>query len=154
MPTKSWGERTFVDLEWQGPKMFSLARTPATIPSYLGVYLLSSRHNMYGYPRGRSSLAYIGSGRVADRLSDHASTNPRVKQTLSEEGTIWFWYARVGYDSHDCVERVLFDEFEDRHGRGPVLNVLRPSCGRSHQSLVVRHQNLNFPYDFSSPSFP
>jgi hypothetical protein len=151
---KTWGDRTFVDLAWQGPKMFSKERTPSTIPAYKGVYLLSSRHNMYDYPRGRSSLAYVGSGLVADRLPDHVSTNPRVQQTLNEEGTLWFWYARVGYEAHDCVERALFDEFEARHGSGPVLNVIRPSCRVDHSSIVVRHQRIHFPFDFSSPSFP
>jgi hypothetical protein len=80
--------------------------------------------------------------------------NPRVQTVLDNEGTMWFWYAQVGYDAHDCVEQVLFDEFEDRHGAGPILNMVRPSCGVPHRNLVVRHQKLHFPYDFSSPSFP
>jgi len=134
--------------------MFSESRLPSTIPDYRGVYLLASRHNMYGYPRGRSSLAYIGSGQVAHRLPSHVAANPRVRATLEDEGTMWFWYAQVGYGTHDCVEQVLFDEFESRHGTPPVLNVIRPSCGRTHDRLVVRHENLRFPYDFSSPSFP
>ena len=134
--------------------MFSRSRTPDTIPLYRGVYLLSSRHGMYRYPRGRSSLAYIGSGRVADRLVDHVGSNPRVQHTLDEEGTMWFWYARVGYDDHECVEQLLFDTFEARHGAGPVLNMVRPACRVAHKSLVIRHDNLRYPYDFSSPGFP
>jgi len=154
MPARTWGSRTIVDLAWQGPKIFSLARTPSTIPEYKGVYLLSSRKNMYRYDQGRSSLAYIGSGKVADRLPDHVASNPRVQEILDEEGTMWFWYARVGYELHDCVERTLYDEFVARHGSGPRLNVRRPSCRQDHSNVVVRHQRIRFPYDFSSPAFP
>lgn len=149
MPVKSWGQKTLVDLEWQGPKMFSENRIPVTIPDYRGVYLIASRKRHYDYSRGRSSLAYIGSGLVADRLPAHVSRNPRVQQTLAEEGTMWFYYARVGKGAHDCVEQVLFDEFVDRHGENPILNVVRPPCGRRWTEFRVSHSNLSFPYDFS-----
>ena len=154
MPVKDWGSRKIVDLEWQGPKLFSLNRTPQTVPDYRGVYLLSSRKEMYEYARGRSSLAYIGSGKVADRLPAHVSRNPRVQTVLTNEGTMWFWYARVAQGIHDCVEQILFDDFVERHGENPVLNVVRPSCALDWTNVTVRHNNLSFPYDFSRRDFP
>lgn len=154
MPVKIWGARTIVDLEWQGPKMFSLNRTPESVPDYKGVYLLSSRKNMYRYPRGSSSLAYIGSGSVADRLPAHVASNPRVQTALQNEGTMWFWYARVGRGVHDCVEQLLFDDFVERHDANPCLNVVRPSCRVDWRDYTIRHSKFNFPYDFSRTGFP
>lgn len=90
MPVKVWGARKIVDLEWQGPKIFSMNRTPETIPNYRGVYLLSSRKGLYQYPRGMSSLSYIGSGQVARRLPAHVDRNPRVRTVLKNESTMWF----------------------------------------------------------------
>ena len=154
MPVKSWGDRILADLNWQGPKMFSRNHRPGTIPDYKGVYLISSRKLVYHYPRGRSSLAYIGSGSVADRLPAHLSRKEDLIDALGEEGTMWFWYARVPHGSHDCVEQVLFDEFEERHGSGPVLNKVRPACATSWSRFKVRHHNLAFPYDFARSDFP
>lgn len=154
MPVKDWGGRKIVDLQWQGPKLFSLSRIPETIPDYRGVYLLSSRKEMYDYRRGHSSLAYIGSGFIADRLPAHVARNPRVQTVLGNEGTMRFWYARVAQDLHGCIEQRLFDEFVDRHGDNPVLNVVRPACKVDWREITVRHANLNFPYDFSRVSFP
>ncbi len=154
MPVKDWGERTIVDLEWQGPRMFSLARTPTTVPDYRGVYLLSSRKELYPYLRGSSSLAYIGSGNVADRLPAHISRNPRVQTVLQNEGTMWFWYARVARGIHDCVEQQLFDAFVQRHGENPVLNMIRPPCALDWHRVTVRSQGLSFPFDFSRSGFP
>ena len=154
MVVKTWGDRVIADLQWQGPKMFSLNRQPATIPDYKGVYLISSRKLRYEYPRGRSSLAYIGSGNVADRLPAHLYRKEDVIDALGDEGTMWFWYARVPQGQHDCVEQVLFDEFEDRHGSGPALNKVRPGCSMDWSNFKVRHHNLAFPFDFTRPDFP
>ena len=154
MPVKEWGERTIVDLQWQGPKLFSTNRTPTTVPDYKGVYLVSSRKNLYDYPRGASSLAYIGSGSVADRLPAHVERNPRVQTLLHNEGTLLFWYARVAKGLHGCVEQQLFDDFVDRRGANPCLNMLRPSCPLDWNALRVRHLGLSFPYDFSRTNFP
>lgn len=154
MPVKGWGSRKIVDLQWQGPKMFSHNRTPETVPDYRGVYLISSRKQLYDYPRGNSSLAYIGSGMVADRLPAHVDRNPRVQTVLDNEGTMWFWYARVAQGLHECVEQSLFDTFVDRHGANPLLNMVRPPCDLDWRSVTVRHGGLNFPYDFSRTNFP
>lgn len=149
MPVKTWGCRVIADLNWQGPKMFSLNRQPSTIPDYKGVYLISSRKVLYGYPHGRSSLAYIGSGSVADRLPAHLYRKEDLIKCLEKEGTMRFWYARVPHGSHDCVEQVLFDEFEERHGSGPILNKVRPVCSSDWSNFSVRHHNLAYPYDFT-----
>lgn len=154
MPVKDWGQRKIVDLEWQGPKMFSMNRTPQTIPDYRGVYLLGSRKVLYDYPRGMSSLAYIGSGRVAQRLPAHVSRNPRVRAVLDNESTMWFWYARVAQGLHECVEQHLFDDFVDRHGDNPVLNMVRPRCSMDWRGVTIHHSGLSFPYDFSRKDFP
>jgi hypothetical protein len=154
MPVKIWGERRIVDLDWQGPKMFSINRTPQTIPDYRGVYLLSSRKELYGYPRGLSSLAYIGSGQVARRLPAHVGGNPRVQNALDNESTMWFWYARVAQGLHDCVEQHLFDDFVERHGASPILNIVRPACATDWSGVTVRHSGLRFPYDYSRRNFP
>lgn len=154
MPIKDWGARKIVDLEWQGPKMFSLNRTPKTIPAYRGVYLLGSRKGLYSYPRGMSSLAYVGSGKVARRLPAHVDRNPRVQTVLDSESTMWFWYARVARGLHECVEQQLLDAFVERHGANPVLNMVRPACSVDWRNVTVRHSNLNFPYDFSRRDFP
>lgn len=134
--------------------MFSLSRTPQTVPDYRGVYLLASRKLLYDYPRGNSSLAYIGSGNVADRLPAHVSRNPRVQTVLTNEGTMWFWYSRVGQGIHDCVEQTLFDAFVERHGANPILNMVRPACDVDWKDMTVRHHNLSFPYDFSRRNTP
>ncbi len=154
MPVRDWGARKIVDLEWQGPKMFSIGRTPQTIPDYRGVYLLSSRKQLYAYKRGMSSLAYVGSGQVAQRLPAHVSRNPRVQTILNNESTMWFWYARVAQGLHECVEQQLFDTFVDRHGENPILNMVRPACSIDWKKVTVRHSGLNFPYDFSRKDFP
>jgi hypothetical protein len=153
MPIKDWGDRQIVDLNWQGPKMFSLNRTPSTVPDYRGVYLLASRRLLYDYPRGRSSLAYIGSGLVADRLPAHVDRNPRVRTTLDNEGTMWFWYARVPQGMQGCVEQVMFDKFVEKHGSNPILNMVRPPCDLEWRNMTVRHDGLSFPYDFSRSKF-
>lgn len=153
MPLKRWGDRVLVDLNWQR-RMFSLGRHPRTIPDYKGVYLVSSRKLLYSYPHGRSSLAYIGSGNVADRLPAHIHRKEDLIEALGDEGTMWFWYARVPQGQHDCVEQVLFDGFEDRHGRGPVLNKVRPACTMDWSEFKPRHYNLSFPYDFTRSDFP
>lgn len=153
MPLKRWGDRVLVDLNWQR-RMFSLSSRPGTIPDYKGVYLISSRKILYGYPHGRSSLAYIGSGKVADRLPAHLYRKEDLIEALGDEGTMWFWYARVPQGQHDCVEQVLFDEFEGRHGRGPVLNKVRPACTMDWSDFKLHHYNLSFPYDFSRSDFP
>jgi hypothetical protein len=147
---RSWGERTIVDLDWRGPKMFSANRVPGTIPGYKGVYLITSRKATYSYPRGRSSIAYIGSGSVGDRLSSHVDENERVQNLLDKEGTLRFWWARVGYGSHDCVEQTLFDDFQERHGGRPIINMRRPPCSREYDSFRVRHSGLAYPHYFSS----
>lgn len=139
-----------VDLHWQGPKMFSQAHAPGSIPEYKGVYLICSRKGLYQYSKGRSSLAYIGSGDVGDRLDSHISQNPRVISLLDDEKTLRFWYARVPGGHHDCVEQVLFDQFEDHHGRRPLLNERRPPCSKEYGSFVLRHHGLSFPYHFST----
>ena len=94
MPLRRWGKRVLADLNWQGPKMISRNRTPRTLPGYNGVYLISSRHVRYQYPHGQSSLAYIGSGRVEDRLHSHVGRNRDLIEHLDAEGTMWFWYHR------------------------------------------------------------
>lgn len=134
--------------------MFSMNRAPTTIPDYRGVYLLSSRKQLYDYPRGNSSLAYIGSGWVADRLPEHIDRNPRVQTVLQNEGTMWVWYARVARELHECVEQNLFDDFVDRHGANPVLNMVRPPCSLEWKNVTIRHGNMSFPYDFSRQDFP
>ena len=154
MTVKEWGNRVLVDLLWQGPRMISFNRLPQTIPRYRGVYLISSRKMMYGYPKGRSSLAYIGSGWVADRLSAHVAGNKDLVALLETEGTMWFWYAAASKGWHPCVEQVLFDEFEDRHGQRPILNKVRPPCGVDWASVRLKQHNVNFPYDFSRSDFP
>ena len=153
MPVKDWGARKIVDLQWQGPKMFSLNRLPETVPDYVGVYLLSSRKQLYDYPRGKSSLAYIGSGQVARRLPAHVGGNPRVQTVLENESTMWFRYARVAQDLHGCVEQHLFDDFVERHGANPLLNMVRPACSLDWRSVTVRHSGLSFPFDFSRKDF-
>ena len=153
MPLKKWGNRVLVDLNWQH-RMFSLNRRPDTIPDYKGVYLIASRKRLYDYPHGRSSLAYIGCGSVAARLPAHLSRNEDLADALGTEGTMWFWYARVPQGQHDCVEQVLFDEFEDRHGSGPVFNKVRPGCSMDWSTFKVRHHNLAFPFDFARSDFP
>ncbi len=154
MTVKEWGDRVLVDLNWQGPKMFSLNRLPQTIPGYRGVYLITSRKMLYDYPKGRSSLLYIGSGWVGDRLEAHANRNKNLLDVLGEEGTLWFWYASASKGWHPCVEQVLFDEFESRHGGRPLLNQLRPSCRDDWSTVRVKHYNLAFPYDFCRSDFP
>jgi len=154
MPVKDWGGRKIVELEWQGPKMFSLNRLPETVPDYRGVYLFSSRKGLYDYSSGMSSVAYIGSGQVARRLPAHVSRNPRVQNVLENESTMWFWYARVAQGLHECVEQHLFEDFVDRHGENPILNVVRPPCSLEWRSVTVRHSGLNFPFDFSRKDFP
>ncbi len=148
MPLKPWGNRVLVDLNWQR-RMFSLGRRPETIPDYKGVYLIASRKRLYEYPRGRSSLVYIGCGSVADRLPAHLNRNEELLDVLGDESTMWFWYARVPQGQHDCVEQVLFDEFEARHGDGPALNKVRPGCSMDWSTFKIRHHNLSFPYDFT-----
>jgi len=141
----------YVDLQWQGPRIFSENRTPETVPNYSGVYLISSRKGLYSYPNGKSALAYIGSSMdVGSRLNQHVDESKRIVAQLREEGTLRFWWARVGYGSHDCVEQVLFDEFEEWHGKAPFLNQIRPPCSRDHRKFVVRSWNIAFPYYFSS----
>ncbi len=154
MPVKSWGDRVIVTLAWQGPRMFSLNRLPETVPGYKGVYLISSRKCRYSYPRGRSSLVYIGSGSVAERLPDHIRRNRDLNELLGEEGTMWLWYASASQGWHPCVEQVLFDAFEERHGGRPILNKVRPGCSVDWAKVHVYHQNLAFPYDFSRSDFP
>ena len=134
--------------------MFSLNRLPSTIPGYRGVYLMSSRKNLYRYPHGRSSLVYIGSGWIADRLKAHVSRTKDVRRLLRDEGTLWFSYASVPKDWHQCVEQVLFDAFEERHGSLPLFNDLRPHCPRAWDDVVVNHDGLSFPYDFSRTAWP
>jgi len=151
---KRWGKRVFADLNWQGPKMISLNRIPATIPGYNGVYLISSRHARYSYPHGQSSLAYIGSGRVEDRLPAHVRENAGLVKRLDIEGAMWFWYAQVPGGWHDCVEQSLFDDFVERHGTNPILNKIRPPCRRDWTDFSLRHQGINFPYDFARSDFP
>lgn len=153
MPVRQWGSRIFVDLAWQGPKMFSLNRLPWTIPGYRGVYLISSRKMVYDYPQGMSSLAYVGTGWVANRLSAHAG-RPEVVELLEEEGTLWFWYASAAHGTHECVESILLQEFAHRHGGLPLLNKAWPTATEDCSGIVVRHQNLSFPYDFSRRDFP
>ena len=153
MPLKRWGARVLVDLNWQR-RMFSLNRQPETIPDYKGVYLISSRKFLYRYPHGRSSLSYIGSGSVADRLPAHLYRKEDLIKALENEGTMWFWYARVPQGQYDCVEQALFDEFEDRHGAGPALNKVRPGCEMDWSTFRIRHYNLAFPYDFARSDFP
>ncbi len=143
-----------MDVLWQGPKMFSLNRLPGTIPGYKGVYLISSRKGLYDYPHGHSSLAYIGSGRVADRLTAHARRNDALIERLEDEGTLWFWYASASGGWHPCVEQVLFDDFEGRHGGLPLLNKVRPSCSMDWRNVTVHHHYLSFPYDFTRQDFP
>ena len=154
MPVKVWGSRKIVDLEWQGPKLFSLNRTPRTVPDYRGVYLLCSRKETNEYrPRPvQSCLHRLREGRGPP--SAHVSRNPRVQTVLSNEGTMWFWYARVTQGIHDCVEQILFDDFVARHGENPVLNVVRPPCALDWTNVTVRHHKLSFPYDFSRRDFP
>ena len=153
MPVKTWGDRTIVDLDWKGPKMFS-SRSIPKLPSYRGVYLISSRKMLYGYPHGRSSLAYIGSGFVADRIDSHVRSNLKVKELLRDEGTLRAWYARAPHDTHRCVEQVLFDEFEQRHGDRPILNHVRPSCPVPWDDFKVRHEGMTYPYDLSRSDQP
>ena len=154
MPVRYWGKRVFVDLTWQGPKMFSLNRLPQTVPGYRGVYVISSRKMMYDYPRGKSSLAYVGMGRVADRLSAHVGRSEGLIELLEDEGTMWFWYASAARGTHACVESVLLQEFASRHGGLPLLNKARPTPSEDCSGIVVRHHNLSFPYDFSRRDFP
>lgn len=149
MTVKPWGDRVIVDLNWQGPKMFSLNRAPSTLPGYKGVYLLASRHGLYKYASGHSSLAYIGSGTVADRLPAHLNRKEDLRAVLEDEGTMWIWYASASRGTHPCVEQVLFDAFEERHGQRPILNRVRPSCPIPWNNLTVRHGNLAFPFDFT-----
>ncbi len=111
MTVKQWGDLTIVDLNWQGPKMFSRKSIPR-LPSYRGVYLISSRKVLYGYPHGRSSLAYIGSGIVSDRIHSHVRSNFKLKKLLREEGTLRVRYASASRGTHPCVEQVLFTRFE------------------------------------------
>ena len=151
---REWGEKILVDLTWQGPKRLSLNRLPRTIPGHRGVYLISSRKGLYPYPRGHSSLAYIGSGRMGNRLSAHVGRNDDLIDLVGAEGTMWFWYASVPRGWHPCVEQVLFDEFEERHGSHPVLNKVRPPCDLDWRNIRVKHSNLSFPYDFSRRDFP
>lgn len=134
--------------------MFSLNRAPSTLPGYKGVYLLSSRKSLYKYERGRSSLAYIGSGTVADRLPAHLQRKDDLREVLAEEGTMWIWYASASRGSHPCVEQALFDAFEERHGDRPILNKVRPSCPVPWDDLTVRNENLAFPFDFSRTGYP
>jgi len=154
LPVSRWGDRTFVDLAWQGPKMFSLNRLPWTVPGYRGVYLVSSRKMIYDYPRGKSSLAYVGMGRVADRLPAHVGRKKGLIELLEDEGTMWFWYASAAQGTHPCVESVLLQEFASRHGGLPLLNKARPTPSEDCSGIVVRHHNLSFPYDFSRRDFP
>ena len=154
MPVRYRGERVFVDLAWQGPRMFSLNRLPQTVPGYRGVYVISSRKMMYGYPRGKSSLAYLGMGRVADRLSAHVGRSEGLIELLVDEGTMWFWYASASHGTHPCVESVLLQEFASRHGGLPLLNKAWPTPSEDCGGIVVRHYNLSFPYDFSRGDFP
>lgn len=151
MPAYSRGGKTYFDLQWQGPRIFSQKKIPETVPRYAGVYLISSRRGFYDYPKGHSSLAYIGSsGDVGDRLNQHVGENKRVTAQLRGEGALRFWWARVGYGSHDCVEQVLFDDFEERHGKAPLINQIRPPCPRDHRTFVVRNWNLAFPHFFTT----
>jgi hypothetical protein len=154
MPLRRWGNRVFADLNWQGPKMISRNRTPQTLPGYNGVYLISSRHSRYRYPHGQSSLAYVGSGRVEDRLQAHVSGNTDLIERLDAEGTMWFWYAGVPGGWHDCIEQGLFDDFVERHGTNPMLNKIRPPCRRAWSEFSLRHHGINFPYDFARSDFP
>jgi len=151
---REWGDRVLVDLYWRGPRMFSLNRVPETVPGYRGVYMISSRKGLYAYPRGYSSLAYIGSGRVADRLAAHVRRKDDLIALLKGEGTMWVWYASASRGWHPCVEQVLFDEFEARHGGYPILNKVRPRCDVDWAKLRVKHLNLRFPFDFSRRGLP
>lgn len=99
-------------------------------------------------------MAYIGSGSVAERLPAHVVRNHRVQKLLHDEGTLLFWHARVAKGLHGCVEQQLFDDFVDRHGSNPRLNIVRPSCSLDWKALRVRHIGLSFPSDFSRTNFP
>jgi hypothetical protein len=151
MPTRQWGDRTYVDLLWQGPRIFSENRIPETVAGYAGVYLISSRKHLYGYPKGRSSIAYIGkSDDVGTRLGQHVGEGRQVSDHLAEEGTLRFWWAQVGYGNNECVEQILYDDFEQRHGAQPILNKARPSCSRKYGEFVVRHSNYAYPHYFTT----
>ena len=151
MTLYSRGGKTYVDLAWQGPRIFPTNRTPETVASYAGVYVISSRRGTYSYPRGRSSIAYIGkSDDVGRRLEQHVGGGRQVASQLGKEGTPRFWWARAGYGSNECVEQVLYDQFEERHGAPPILNKVRPSCSVSHRDSVVRHYNVAIPHHFTT----
>ncbi|MCI4326485.1 MAG: hypothetical protein L3K16_02450 [Thermoplasmata archaeon] len=149
MPTRQRGDKVYVDLRWQGPRIFSQHHSPETIASYSGVYLITSRRGFYRYPRGHSSLAYIGRSRdVGTHLDQHVGEGRQVAEQLRDEGTLRFWWAQVGYGNNDGVEQILYDDFEARHGARPLLNQVRSSCSRKYGEFVVRHGTLAIPHHF------
>lgn len=140
-----------MELLWQGPRIFSENRTPETVPDYAGVYLITSRKGLYSYPNGRSSIAYIGkSDDVGNRLGQHVGEGLRVAAQLAKEGTLRFWWARVGGGNNNCIEQILYDEFEERHRGRPILNRVRPSCSQNYREFVVTHSNYPFPHYFTT----
>jgi hypothetical protein len=144
-----------VDLLWQGPRMFSLGRIPSTIPSYNGVSLISSRKFLYDYPRGRSSLAFVGSGQVDGVLIEKISGDTHLAHQLRNEGTMWYWHASVGHRLHEVVAGEMMVRFEERHESIPRLNdAMSPVDAELLSRLRVRHHHLAFPFDFSRPDFP